>query len=70
MVRAEKEPLGRIPKPAERFEAGETLWAYGWGRPPQSVDLASASTEVRRIEVTFDGQPLRGPKIRCPWWWM
>jgi len=42
MVRAEKEPLGRIPKPAERFEAGETLWAYGWGRPPQSVDLASA----------------------------
>jgi hypothetical protein len=58
--RGEKEPLGRIPKPAERFEAAETLLAYGWGRPPQYVDLALASTEVRRIEVTFDTVPLEG----------
>ena len=28
--------------------------AYGWGRPPQYVDLALASTEVKRIEVTFE----------------
>jgi len=26
-------------------------------RPPQYVDLALASTEVRRIEVTFDAAP-------------
>ena len=58
--RGEKEPLGRIPKPAERFEAAETLLAYGWGRPPQYVDLALASTEVRRIDVTFDAAPLEG----------
>jgi hypothetical protein len=56
--RGEKEPLGRVPKPTERFEAAETLLAYGWGRPPQYVDLALASTEVRRIEVTFDTAPL------------
>jgi hypothetical protein len=56
----EKEPLGRIPKPAERFEAAETLLAYGWGRPPHYVDLALASAEVRRIEVTFDAAPLDG----------
>ena len=31
--RGEEEPPGRIPKPAERFEAAETLLAYGWGRP-------------------------------------
>jgi len=53
----EKEPLGRVPKPTERFEAAETLLAYGWGRPPQYVDLALASTEVRRVEVTFDAAP-------------
>jgi hypothetical protein len=58
--RGEKESLGRIPKPAERFEAAETLLAYGWGRPPQYVDLGLASTEVRRIEVTFDAAPLEG----------
>ena len=58
--RGEKEPLGRVPKPGERFGAAETLLAYGWGRPPQNVDLALASTEVRRIEVTFDGAPLEG----------
>ena len=58
--RGEKEPLGRIPKPAERFEAAETLLAYGWGRPPQYVDLALASSEVKRIEVTFEAMPLDG----------
>jgi hypothetical protein len=58
--RGEREPLGRIPKPAERFEAAETLLAYGWGRPPQYVDLALAFTEVRRIEVTFDAAPVVG----------
>jgi hypothetical protein len=58
--RGEREPLGRIPKPAERFEAAETLLAYGWGRPPQYVDLALASTEVRRIEVTFNTAPVEG----------
>ena len=55
--RGEREPLCRILKPAERFEAAETLLAYGWGRPPQYVDLALASTEVRRVEVTFDAAP-------------
>jgi hypothetical protein len=58
--RGEREPLGRIPKPGERFEAAETLLAYGWGRPPQYVDLALASTEVKRIEVTFEAVPLDG----------
>jgi hypothetical protein len=58
--RGEREPLGRIPKPAERFEAAETLLAYGWGRPPQYLDLALASTEVKRIEVTFEAVPLDG----------
>ena len=58
--RGEKAPLGRIPKPAERFEAAETLLAYGWGRPPQYVDLALASTEVKRIEVTFEAVPHDG----------
>jgi hypothetical protein len=56
--RGSEAPLGRTPKPAERFEAAETLLAYDWGRPPQYVDLALASTEVRRIEVTFDVAPL------------
>ena len=64
--RGEREPLGRIPKPAERFEAAETLLAYGWGRPPQYVDLALASTEVRRIEVTFDAPPLEGNESASP----
>jgi hypothetical protein len=50
-----KRALGRIPKPAERFEAAETLLAYGWGRPPQYVDLTLASSEVKRIEVTLHG---------------
>jgi hypothetical protein len=54
----EKEPLGRNPKFGERFEAAETLLAYGLGRPPQYVDLALASTEVRRTEVTVDAAPL------------
>ena len=63
--RGEKEPLGRIPKPAERFEAAETLLAYGWGRPPQYVDLALASTEVKRIEVTFEAMPLGGSEERA-----
>jgi hypothetical protein len=58
--RGAKEPLGRIPKPAERFEAAEALLAYGWGRPPQYVDLALASTEVKRIEVTFEAMPRDG----------
>ena len=57
--RGEREPLGRIPKPAERFEAADTLLAYGWDRPPQYVDLALDPMEVRRIEVTFDAGPLQ-----------
>jgi hypothetical protein len=58
--RGEQAPLGRVPKAAERFEAAETLLAYGWGRPPQHVDLALASAEVKRIEVTFAAMPLDG----------
>ena len=68
--RGEPAPLGRVPKASERFEAAETLLAYGWGRPPQYVDLALASTEVRRIEVTFDAAPIEGMEVHRPWWWM
>ena len=64
--RGEKEPLGRIPKPAERFEAAETFLAYGWGRPPQYVDLALASTEVKRIEVTFEAMARDGDVSTSP----
>jgi hypothetical protein len=49
--RGEKEPLGRIPKPAERFEAARRSWPAAGARPPQYVDLALASTEVKGIEV-------------------
>jgi hypothetical protein len=65
--RGEREPLGRIPKPAERFEAAETLLAYGWGRPPQYVDLALAFTEVRRIEVTSMPRPSWATEANRPW---
>jgi hypothetical protein len=51
-------PLERVPKAAERFEAAQWLSDRGWGRPPQYVDLALASAEIRRIEVTFDPAPV------------
>ena len=62
--RGEPAPLGRAPKAAERFEAAQWLSDRGWGRPPQYVDLALASTEVKRIEVTFEAMPLDGSEER------
>jgi hypothetical protein len=47
-------------KPPNDSRPPQWLSDRGWGRPPQYVDLALASTEVRRIEVTFDVAPLEG----------
>ena len=70
ICRGEQAPLGRVPRAAERFEAAQWFSDRGWGRPPQYVDLALASTEVRRIDVTFDTSPSRATKAHRPWWWM
>jgi hypothetical protein len=44
----------RVPKVRDRLKAAETLLAYGWGRPPQSVTGEGGEGEAA-IVVTIGG---------------